>query len=82
VTIPDVTGQSADTAAQQLTSAGFKVQRQHQDVTDPAQDNIVQLQTPLGNQQATKGSTVTIFIGRYTAPTTDTTTLPAPAPLP
>jgi eukaryotic-like serine/threonine-protein kinase len=88
--VPDVTGEIADVAAQQLQAAGFKVQRQQQDVTDPTQDGVVQSQTPSGNDQATQGSTVTIVVGNFvappppptttaTTPTTSTTTTTAPA---
>jgi len=65
VTVPDVVGQSQDVAAQMLTGAGFKVQPQPLDVVDPAQDGLVQSQTPTGGSQAAQGSTVTIVVGRF-----------------
>jgi beta-lactam-binding protein with PASTA domain len=34
-------------------------------VTDPTQDNIVQDQNPDGGSQADRGSTVTIFVGKF-----------------
>ncbi len=64
VAVPDVVGQSQDVATQMLTAAGFKVQSQPLDVTDPAQDGLVQSQTPTGGAQAPQGSTVTIVVGR------------------
>jgi len=74
VTVPDVTGESSDQATQDLANAGFKVKSQRVDVTDPSQDGIVQSQNPVGNQQAVKGSSVTITVGRYSGETTTTTT--------
>ena len=86
VQVPDVVADTSQLAVQMLENAGFKVTQQYQSVTDPSQDNIVQSQSPSGGTQATKGSTITITIGRYsagpttTASTTTTTTGPPPPP--
>ena len=70
---------SADTsqqAVQALEAAGFKVSQQHaRRSSDPSQNNIVQSQSPAGNSQAPKDSTVTITSGstRTAAATTTTT---------
>ncbi|MGZ4289287.1 MAG: Stk1 family PASTA domain-containing Ser/Thr kinase [Gaiellaceae bacterium] len=63
VTVPDVVGYTSQQAVQTLQAAGFLVSEQYTS-TGPAGDNIVQSQNPLGNAQATKGSTVTIVIGQ------------------
>jgi beta-lactam-binding protein with PASTA domain/predicted Ser/Thr protein kinase len=69
-TVPDVTSQDETSAMDTLTSAGFKVQVQMQDVTDPSLDGIVTSQTPSGGTKAPKGSTVTIVVGHYKPPPT------------
>jgi serine/threonine-protein kinase len=78
VTVPDVVGYTSQQAVQALEAAGFQVQQQTV-ATDASQQNIVQSQSPAGNSQATKGSTVTIVIGQHSPgppppPTTTTTT--------
>ncbi|HKI91071.1 MAG TPA: Stk1 family PASTA domain-containing Ser/Thr kinase, partial [Gaiellaceae bacterium] len=78
--VPDVTGQAVDAAAQTLASAGFKVQTQPQDTLDPTQDNVVIAQSPGPNNQAPKGSTVTLTVGHFVASTDTTTTTPTPTP--
>ena len=74
VDVPDVVTYSSQYAVQQLEGSGFKVSQQYQTVTDPTQDNIVQAQNPDGGEQAAKGSTVTITVGRYPGATTTGTT--------
>jgi serine/threonine-protein kinase len=70
VTVPGVTGETQDQATTDLQNAGFKVTSTTTPVTDPTQDGLVQSQNPGGNSQAPKGSTVTITVGQFTAPTT------------
>jgi serine/threonine-protein kinase len=65
-TVPDVTGEDETSAKDELKAAGFRVQVQHQDVTDPSQNGIVISQTPDGGTQADHGSTVTIVVGHFT----------------
>src|SRR6266576_3105808 len=67
-TVPDVTGEDETSAKDELKAAGFKVQVQHQDVTDPSQNGIVISQTPDGGTQADHGSTVTIVVGQFKPP--------------
>jgi len=67
-TVPDVTAEDETSAKDQLKAAGFKVQVQHQDVTDPSQNGIVISQTPGGGTQADHGSTVTIVVGQFKPP--------------
>jgi beta-lactam-binding protein with PASTA domain/predicted Ser/Thr protein kinase len=67
-TVPDVTSQDEQSARDTLTSAGFKVQVQEQDVTDPGLEGIVLSQRPGGGTQAKQSSQVTIVVGRFTQP--------------
>ncbi|WP_329149136.1 Stk1 family PASTA domain-containing Ser/Thr kinase [Streptomyces sp. NBC_01456] len=69
VSVPDVTGQDAAAAEKQLTDQGFQVTKTEQEVTDPNQVGKVQSQSPQGNTQAKKGSTVTLTIGKAGAQT-------------
>ena len=73
VTVPNVVGQNAAQAQANLTAAGFKVTQTQQSTSDPTQVGKVLAQSPAGNSQAPKGSTVVITVGQA-APTT------APAP--
>jgi beta-lactam-binding protein with PASTA domain/predicted Ser/Thr protein kinase len=73
-TVPDVTGETAEQATQDLQNAGFHVIRHNISVSDPGQDDIVQTQSPQGNSSAPEHSTVTINVGQYTPPTTTTPT--------
>jgi beta-lactam-binding protein with PASTA domain len=66
--VPDVTSQDEQSARDTLTSAGFKVQVQNQDVTDPGLEGIVLDQSPGGGEQAPQGTTVRITVGRFTQP--------------
>ncbi len=70
--VPDVTGFGVATATGTLRNAGFKPQVNHIDVLDQAQDSIVVTQTPEANTQAPLGTVVTIDVGQYVAPPTDT----------
>jgi serine/threonine-protein kinase len=64
-TVPNVIGQQADEAEQNLEAAGFSVQVQTQPVVDQTQDNLVLDQNPNGGSQAPEGSTVTIVVGDF-----------------
>jgi eukaryotic-like serine/threonine-protein kinase len=72
-TVPDVTSQDEGSARATLESAGFAVDVQDQDVTDPGLVGIVLSQRPNPNSKAKQGSTVTIVVGRQS---------PAPPPSP
>jgi beta-lactam-binding protein with PASTA domain/predicted Ser/Thr protein kinase len=76
--VPSVQGQTATAAAGALTSAGFKVSRTSQTVTNPARNGIVLSQSPRGGGMAKKGSTVRIIVGQFTSPTTSTPTTTTP----
>jgi beta-lactam-binding protein with PASTA domain/predicted Ser/Thr protein kinase len=64
-TVPNVVGEQKETAQDDLKNAGFKVKVQTVTVSDPTQDNVVQDQDPTGGTTATKGSTVTIYVGKF-----------------
>ncbi len=66
--VPDVKGQSASAAQAALQGAGFKVVQQPKKVIRSYRNGIVLSQSPGGGTTATKGSTVTITVGKYTAP--------------
>ena len=75
VIVPSVTEKTEETARSELTTAGFQVQV----VDEPlppgsADDGRVLAQDPAGGTRATRGSTVTITVGRSPDPTTTTTT--------
>jgi serine/threonine-protein kinase len=68
--VPDVTNQDEPTAKSILTGSGFKVKVTNQPVTDPSEQGIVLVQTPMGGTNAPAGSTVTITVGNYNGTTT------------
>ncbi len=67
-TVPPVTTDPVAGAVNALKAAGFKVAQRTRKVTSPTQNGIVVDQSPAGNSKANKGSTVTIVVGKYTAP--------------
>ena len=73
-TVPYVRGMTAAAATTALQGAGFQVQETAQSVSDQARNGIVLHETPKAGTAAKVGSTVTIVVGQYTAPTTSTTT--------
>jgi serine/threonine-protein kinase len=72
--VPDVTTYDKDTAKATLESSGFKVKIVPRDTTDPGAENVVLDQSPKPGSSAPQGSQVTIFVGRLTGGSTDTTT--------
>ncbi len=77
VPVPNVIGQTKSAAASALTGSGFQVTSQTQNTNDSTKNGKVIDQTPPANSNQTKGSTVTIIIGRFTSTTTtDTTSTP------
>jgi serine/threonine-protein kinase len=63
--LPDVTGEDAATATQDLEAAGFYVQAVDQETTDESEDGLVVGQDPSADSQAAAGSKVTIYVGRF-----------------
>jgi serine/threonine-protein kinase len=68
VSVPDVHGDSAAAATSALQAKGFKVSQQNQEVTRKSRGGIVLSQSPRPGASVTKGSTVTIVVGHFTAP--------------
>jgi eukaryotic-like serine/threonine-protein kinase len=69
VNVPDVRGRTESTARSILQGAGLKVSTNQEPVTDQADDGKVVDQSPQGGSQVDKGSTVTIFVGKFAAQT-------------
>lgn len=69
VGVPDVTGQDAAAAEQQLKAQGFEVTKTEQEVTDPNQVGKVLSQSPEGNTKAKANSTVNLTVGKAGAQT-------------
>jgi serine/threonine-protein kinase len=74
VAVPNVVGKRRGAAEATLGSFDFPATVQTQDVTTKSQNNVVLSQTPAASTQAKKGTTVTIVVGHYVAPTPTTTT--------
>ncbi|MBW3537649.1 MAG: PASTA domain-containing protein, partial [Actinobacteria bacterium] len=62
--VPDVTGRSEAQAESILVEAGFRVAKRYQTVVREEEDGVVLDQNPEGGQEAERGATVTIIIGR------------------
>jgi eukaryotic-like serine/threonine-protein kinase len=80
VAVPNVVGKTTGAANATLGAAGFPATQQQQTVTDQTQNGVVLGQNPAASTQAKKGTTVTIVIGKYVAPTTPTTTTTTTTP--
>ncbi len=63
--VPNVVGEDKNTAKADLANAGFHVDKENQDTSDPNQDGMVVDQSPIGGSSAQAGSHVTIYVGRY-----------------
>jgi serine/threonine-protein kinase len=72
VEVPNVEGFDADTARTTLRNAGFKVVTVKADTELFEENGIVLAQTPAGGTDADPKSTVTITVGRFVEPPTDT----------
>jgi len=72
--VPDVTTQDVSIAQTTLDAAGFRTRVVLEDTSDPTSDGIVVSQDPVGGTQAKPNSLVTLFVGRFVATTTTTTT--------
>ena len=79
--VPDVTGMSQSAAESLLTGAGLTPSVVIDQVSDPAQDGIVQSTDPAAGSDAQSGEVVIVHVGQFqqgqgttTATTTTTTT--------
>ncbi|HWG73448.1 MAG TPA: Stk1 family PASTA domain-containing Ser/Thr kinase [Acidimicrobiales bacterium] len=77
VTVPNVDGQTLQQAQAMLSAAGLTPSVTEQPVTDPSQNNQVLSSNPAQGTTVNQGSTVTLVVGQYTAPSTTTTAPPA-----
>jgi eukaryotic-like serine/threonine-protein kinase len=74
--VPDVTSQDYAIAQTSLEQAGFRSKIVFEDTEDQTLDGIVISQDPVGGSQQKPNTIVTLFVGRYVAPTTTTTPTP------
>ena len=82
-TVPNVIGMTRSSAVSALRARGFVVSVQQEEVAVESQDGKVIDQFPSPGTSAAKGSSVTVFVGAFTAPappptTTTTPTVPFP----
>jgi eukaryotic-like serine/threonine-protein kinase len=68
VAVPNVEGFAEEDARQELEDAGFTVSVSDEPTDDPANDGFVLAQDPPGGNRAQKGSTVVLFVGRFSEP--------------
>ncbi len=75
VPVPNVVGETEDQAKSDLSSAGLEhVRVIPQTTTDESQDGLVIKQVPSAGRRSATTGTVTIYVGKFTAPTTTSTT--------
>jgi eukaryotic-like serine/threonine-protein kinase len=80
VAVPNVVGQKRGPAEATLGAAGFPATVQITDVNTKSQGAVVLNQSPAASTMENRGTTVTITVGHYVAPTTPTTTTTTTAP--
>jgi eukaryotic-like serine/threonine-protein kinase len=80
--VPNVIGRTRSNAVAALRAKGFNVSVSVQQTDVAAQDDKVVDQFPTPGGSAKKGTTVTIFVGSFTAPPTTTTTTPTTPTVP
>jgi beta-lactam-binding protein with PASTA domain len=76
VSVPRVINEPPAAATSTLEAAGFKVAQTTKSVTRAKRNGLVVEESPTPGSTAKQGSTVTIFVGVYTPPSTSTTTTP------
>jgi eukaryotic-like serine/threonine-protein kinase len=64
-TVPGVIGESEASATSDIQAAGFSVSSVDQPTNDPSMDGVVVDQSPPGGSDVDPGSSVTIYVGRY-----------------
>lgn len=74
VTVPNLSGDTQSQAASQLQNAGLKGSFTSATASSASQNGLVIAQSPSAGTTATDGSTVSVTIGQYTAPSTTSTT--------
>ena len=73
VTVPDVTGDSRASAKAAIKAAGLTPTFSVVPVSDPAQDGLVQSESPLPGTSVPSGSSLNVAIGSYSGSATSTT---------
>jgi serine/threonine-protein kinase len=76
VEVPNLIGMNQDQATAALGERGLQISATTQPVADAAQNGLVIAQDPTEGEMLLPGTTVSVVIGEYTAPTTTTTTPP------
>jgi serine/threonine-protein kinase len=74
VTVPSVVGDTPAQATTALQQAGFKVSQSTGPASTPSGNGTVISQSPNAGTKAARGSTVSIVIGQFTAPSTTPST--------
>jgi eukaryotic-like serine/threonine-protein kinase len=74
VTVPNVVGESKDSAIADLHASGLAARVVTQTTTDAGADGVVQRQTPGAGHRLPRGEAVTIFVGKFKEPPPTTTT--------
>ncbi|HTP18325.1 MAG TPA: Stk1 family PASTA domain-containing Ser/Thr kinase [Solirubrobacteraceae bacterium] len=74
VAVPNVVGKRRGPAAAALGAQGFPATVQRMDVNTKRQGGVVLSQSPAAGTMVKKGTTITIVVGHYVAPTPTTTT--------
>jgi eukaryotic-like serine/threonine-protein kinase len=74
VTVPNVVGESKDSAIADLHASSLAARVVTQTTTDASADGIVQRQTPGAGHRLPRGEAVTIFVGKFKEPPPTTTT--------
>ncbi|MDX6636673.1 MAG: eukaryotic-like serine/threonine-protein kinase [Solirubrobacterales bacterium] len=78
VLVPNVVGESESQAKSDLAANGLKnVNVVSQATTDQSQDGLVVKQAPPAGTKAATAGAVTIYVGKFSAPTTTSTTTPS-----
>jgi serine/threonine-protein kinase len=81
ISVPNVVGRSQNLATNLLSGRGFEVTVEEVDVDTPAEDGLVQKQSPgPGDDKAKRGATVTIAVGRFDPTLNPEPDPPAPTP--
>lgn len=76
IQVPDVTGESQDTATSDLEQSGFNVQTADGDYSDSVPLGDVLSTNPSAGTQATKGETITIYLSKGPQPQPVSITVP------
>jgi serine/threonine-protein kinase len=79
VAVPDLSGDTGSQAQTALSAVGLQIAVTNVPTTDQTQNDMVIGQNPSAGTRANIGSTVTVQLGQYSAPTSTTTSTTAPS---